>query len=266
MALVRAEAGLRWDPFVDWTLARGLWGLENLALIPGQCGAAPIQNIGAYGVELSETIVAVEAFDRSECRLRRLAATECAFAYRDSAFKQEPERWIVISLELQLQHRAAPKLGYAGLRDELDSMGGLTATATNVAAAVRRIRRANCRIRRAGNAGSFSVDRCTSACENSSGDSLQHRCLPAPTRHTQLSAAWLIERAGWRGHREGAAGVSRSMRSCSSISGATGAQLRPGAPYRQLGRRTVRCPARAGTAHRGQCILRLGGVSRRVRS
>jgi UDP-N-acetylmuramate dehydrogenase len=227
---VRVEAGLRWDPFVDWTLTRGLWGLENLALIPGKCGAAPIQNIGAYGVELSETIIAVEAFDRSEGRLRRLAATECAFAYRDSVFKREPERWIVTSLELQLQRRAEPKLSYAGLRDELDAMGGSTATAMNVAAAVRRIRRRKLPDPAVlGNAGSFFKNPIVS---RALAEELVGRFPAAPVfagadaSTRKLSAAWLIERAGWRGHREGAAGVSaQHALVLVNHGGATGAQL-----------------------------------------
>ena len=106
-ALVRAEAALRWDPFVDWTLARGLCGLENLALIPGYCGAAPIQNIGAYGVEIAESIVTVEAYDLVDGRSVRLPKDACAFGYRDSRFKHEPDRWIVTAIELQLGRSVA---------------------------------------------------------------------------------------------------------------------------------------------------------------
>lgn len=230
VALVRVEAGMRWDPFVDWTLAHGLRGLENLALIPGKCGAAPIQNIGAYGVELSETILAVEAFDRSVGLLRHLTAAECGFAYRDSVFKQEPDRWIVTSLELQLQRCAAPKLGYAGLRDELEAMGGLAPTATNVAAAVRRIRRRKLPDPGVlGNAGSFFKNPIVT---RALAEELAGRFPGAPVfagndaSTRKLSAAWLIERAGWRGYREGAAGVS-AQHSLVLVNhgGATGAQL-----------------------------------------
>jgi UDP-N-acetylmuramate dehydrogenase len=229
-ALVRVEAGVRWDPFVDWTLARGLCGLENLALIPGRCGAAPIQNIGAYGVELSETVVAVEAFDRTAGRLRRLAAAECAFAYRDSVFKQEPERWIVTSLELQLQRRGEPRLSYAGLRDELEAMGGLAATPTNLAEAVRRIRRRKLPDPAVlGNAGSFFKNPIVA---RAVAEHLIDRFPAAPVfagadaSTRKLSAAWLIERAGWRGYREGAAGVSaQHALVLVNHGGATGAQL-----------------------------------------
>ena len=154
--VVRAEAGVQWDPFVDWTLARGLYGLENLALIPGHCGAAPIQNIGAYGVEISESIVTVEAYDRSTGQLCRLPNAACAFGYRDSRFKHEPERWIVTAIELRLQRHDAPNLEYGGIAEELAAMGNMARTAVNVAAAVRRIRRRKLPDPSViGNAGSF---------------------------------------------------------------------------------------------------------------
>src|SRR5918993_4721156 len=89
-AIVRADAGVEWHALVLWTLGHGLCGLENLALIPGTVGAAPIQNIGAYGVEVSESIHMVEAFERSSGRLQRLDAQAYGFAYRDSLFKREP--------------------------------------------------------------------------------------------------------------------------------------------------------------------------------
>jgi UDP-N-acetylmuramate dehydrogenase len=211
-ALVRVEAAHRWDPFVDWTLGQGLHGLENLALIPGQCGAAPIQNIGAYGAELCTTVEAVEALDRGTGQLQRLALGECAFGYRDSRFKREPDRWIVTALELRLSRQAEPDLGYAGLREELAGMGNLPPTASNVAAAVRRLRRRKLPDTAViGNAGSFFKNPIVSV---ATAAALSARLpdvpvFPGPDGSTRkLSAAWLIERAGWRGYRAGDAGVS----------------------------------------------------------
>src|SRR5690606_2882703 len=120
--LVRASAGVPWHGFVMHTLSLGLCGLENLALIPGTVGAAPIQNIGAYGVEVCERVHAVEVFERATGRVRRRAPGECGFAYRDSAFKRDPRRWIVTAVEFALSRRHAPVLDYAGLRDELATM------------------------------------------------------------------------------------------------------------------------------------------------
>jgi UDP-N-acetylmuramate dehydrogenase len=229
-ALVRVEAAHRWDPFVDWTLAHGLSGLENLALIPGQCGAAPIQNIGAYGVELRETVASVDAFDRGIGQMQRLSALECAFGYRDSVFRREPDRWIVTALELRLSRKIAPNLAYAGLREELAAMGGLPPTATNVAAAVRRIRRRKLPDPALiGNAGSFFRNPIVSL---SATEELTARFPDAPVfagpdaSTRKLSAAWLIDRAGWRGYREGAAGVSaQHALVLVNHGGATGAQL-----------------------------------------
>ncbi|RPI15864.1 MAG: UDP-N-acetylmuramate dehydrogenase [Lysobacterales bacterium] len=209
--ILRVEAGYGWDALVDWSLAQGLAGLENLALIPGLVGAAPIQNIGAYGVEVAERVVAVEAWDRDERRLRRLPVGACAFGYRDSRFKQQPERWIVTAVEFAFSRSAALRLDYAGVREEL-AAGGITApTASDVAAAVRRLRRRKLPDpARIGNAGSFfknplvadAVARGLREAEPSMP------VYPAGRELAKLSAAWLIERCGWRGHREGDAGIS----------------------------------------------------------
>ena len=99
---VLVEAAQSWDALVDWTLDHGLQGLENLALIPGQAGAAPIQNIGAYGVEVGEFVAAVHAYDRVARKAERLAARDCGFGYRTSRFKQDPGRYVVVDVTFQL--------------------------------------------------------------------------------------------------------------------------------------------------------------------
>jgi len=208
---VRAEAGADWDAFVDWTLARGLSGLENLALIPGLVGAAPIQNIGAYGVEAAETIEAVEAWDRERGRAVLIERRHCDFGYRDSVFKSAPDRWIVTAVEFRLPKTAAPRLDYAGVREELAAVGAAEPTPRQVAEAVRRLRRRKLPDPASiGNAGSFFknpvVDDALAG-----GLLAEHPGLPAhrtPEGGHKLSAAWLIERCGWRGHREGDAGIS----------------------------------------------------------
>ncbi|MGH8280795.1 MAG: UDP-N-acetylmuramate dehydrogenase, partial [Gammaproteobacteria bacterium] len=207
---IRASAGENWNGLVRWTLAQGLCGLENLSLIPGRVGAAPIQNIGAYGAELAETLEAVEAFDRQANMPVRLTREQCGFSYRQSIFKQHPERWIITGVALCL-HRSAPlKLDYAGVREELAAMDIAKPTGTNVADAVCRLR-----LRKLpdpaviGNAGSFFKNPIVS---NAQANELQaaHPGLPvfnAPDGK-KLSAAWLIERCGWKGFRDGDAGVS----------------------------------------------------------
>lgn len=211
VATVRAEAGAGWDALVDWTLARGLAGLENLALIPGLVGAAPIQNIGAYGAEVAETIATVEAWDRVEARAVRLVREQCRFGYRDSIFKQMPERWIVTAVEFRLSRRAPVRLGYAGVRDELAAAGVTEPAPRDVAEAVRRLRRRKLPDPALiGNAGSFFKNPVVSIelaarLRAAQGDLPSYAAGPGEVK---LSAAWLIERCGWKGYRDGDAGVA----------------------------------------------------------
>jgi len=208
---VHVGAGLPWDALVDWSLAQGCAGLENLALIPGLVGAAPIQNIGAYGTEVGEFIVAVEALDRSRGDVGRLSAAECRFGYRDSVFKAEPDRWIVTAVEFDLPRRRPPTLGYGGVREELAARGVVEPTPTRVAEAVRRLRRRKLPDPAAiGNAGSFFKN---PVVDDAVAEALarEHEGMPvhaAGAGKSKLSAAWLIERAGLKGYRAGAAGVS----------------------------------------------------------
>jgi UDP-N-acetylmuramate dehydrogenase len=210
-ATVRAEAGAGWDGLVDWTLERGLRGLENLALIPGLVGAAPIQNIGAYGAEVAEWIGHVEAWDRRAGRTVRLARDECAFGYRDSTFKRDPERWIVTAVEMRLSRTAPLRLDYAGVREELSAMGATGPTAREVAGAVRRLRRRKLPDPAViGNAGSFFKNPVVDAAVAGRLRAAHPDApvFPAGASQRKLSAAWLIERCGWRGHRDGDAGVA----------------------------------------------------------
>ncbi|MFC3715925.1 UDP-N-acetylmuramate dehydrogenase [Luteimonas soli] len=225
IVLVRASAGVPWHGFVMHTLSLGLCGLENLALIPGTVGAAPIQNIGAYGVEVRERVHAVEVFERATGKVRRLAPEECGFAYRDSAFKCDPRRWIVTAVEFALSRRPAPMLDYAGLRDELAAMDVATPTAAQVAGAVIRIRRRKLPDPAVlGNAGSFFKNPIVPASQAETLGAANPRlpvfpvaALPADAAThgeadgdatRKLSAAWLIDACGWKGHRDGDAGVS----------------------------------------------------------
>jgi UDP-N-acetylmuramate dehydrogenase len=210
-ALVRAEAGMNWNDLVSWTLARGLSGLENMALIPGTVGAAPIQNIGAYGAEVGEFIEAVEAFQRDTGQVKRLSREDCALGYRDSLFKREPERWVVTAVELRLPRQRELRLDYAGVKEELAAMGVATPRPVHVAEAISRIRtRKLPNPAVLGNAGSFFKNPVVDA---GLADALKrdHPTLPVfPGEDGQrkLSAAWLIDACGWKGHRDGDAGVA----------------------------------------------------------
>jgi len=210
--LLRAEAGERWDDLVRWSLGRGLVGLENLSLIPGTVGAAPIQNIGAYGTEVCEFVATIEAWDRETRSLQRLSRDECGFAYRDSLFKREPERRIVTAVELRLPRRRELRTDYPGVRDELAAMGVETPRAPHVAEAICRLRtRKLPNPALIGNVGSFFKNPVVAA---AAAHSLRdaHPALPVypagDEAQRKLSAAWLIEQCGWKGHRDGDAGVS----------------------------------------------------------
>jgi len=212
------------------TLRQGLCGLENLALIPGTVGAAPIQNIGAYGAEVREFIHAVEAFEPATGTMHRFNADGCGFAYRDSLFKQQPDRYIVTAVEFNLSRVPSLKLDYAGIREELDSLGIAAATPQHVADAVIAIRRRKLPDPAVlGNAGSFFKNPIVPAAQ-AEALKAEHDALPVfrgnddTTR--KLSAAWLIDQCGWKGHRDGDAGVAASHALVLVNHGqATGAQL-----------------------------------------
>ncbi len=232
-AIVRADAGVDWHALVLWTLGHGLAGLENLALIPGTVGAAPIQNIGAYGAEVRETVHVVEAFERNNSTVQRLDHDACAFAYRDSVFKRQPDRYIVTAVEFALSRTPKLKLDYAGLSDEMLAMG------IDVTSSVRpsQVAEAVCRVRRRklpdpavlGNAGSFFKNPIVPSAQ---ADALKHANPALPVFDVsdadthKLSAAWLIDACGWKGHRDGNVGVADSHALVLvNHGGATGAQL-----------------------------------------
>jgi UDP-N-acetylmuramate dehydrogenase len=210
-AVVRAEAGMNWNDLVAWTLGRGLCGLENLALIPGTVGAAPIQNIGAYGVEVGEFVEAVEAFSRDTGQVKRVAAADCGFGYRDSLFKREADRWVVTALELRLPRKRELRLDYAGVKEELAAMGVTDPRAVHVAEAISRLRtRKLPNPALIGNAGSFFKNPILPEAQALTLAE-EHPGLPhfaGGEGQRKLSAAWLIEACGWKGHRDGDAGVS----------------------------------------------------------
>ena len=229
--LVTAEAGENWDEFVQYCVNNRWCGLENLSLIPGTVGAAPIQNIGAYGVEVKDTIDSVQVVEIDSGKQRRYTNEECGFGYRDSIFKQELKgRVIVLNVTFKLlkinsqaslstpppSHSSANphlfKLDYGDIRPELDRMGILFPTISDVREAV-------CNIRRRklpdpaeiGNAGSFfknpviGSDLLVSLQQSFAG--LPCYPLPSTPGTAKIPAAWLIEQCGWKGYRSGDAGV-----------------------------------------------------------
>lgn len=228
--LVRLEAGERWDDVVRWSLGLGLCGLENLSLIPGTVGAAPIQNIGAYGTEIGEFVHAVEAFDRDTNRLLRLDRDQCQFAYRDSVFKRAPERRVVTAVELRLPRQRELRIDYPGVREELAAMGVETPRASHVAEAICRLRtRKLPNPALLGNVGSFFKNPVVNA-DTAHALQGEHPGLPVfpagEEGQRKLSAAWLIEQCGWKGKRDRDAAVAEQHALVLVNHGqATGAQL-----------------------------------------
>ena len=210
--VVEAEAGEVWHAFVVWTLAQGLSGLENLSLIPGTVGAAPMQNIGAYGVEVKDVFAGLTALDRQTGELRDFSLTECNFGYRDSVFKQQPDRWLILRVRFALSRAARLHLEYGPVRQRLTEQGIDQPTASDVSRAISRIRREKLPDPAVlGNAGSFFKNPVISA-GHAAELKLAHPGIigyPQADGQVKLAAGWLIEAAGWKGFREADAGVHR---------------------------------------------------------
>ncbi|QBE62452.1 UDP-N-acetylmuramate dehydrogenase [Pseudoduganella lutea] len=229
--LVRAQAGENWHGFVEWTLAQGLGGLENLALIPGTVGAAPIQNIGAYGLETKDVFHSLTVFDPATGALATFDGAACRFAYRDSVFKHEAGRGLVIvDVTFALPRMWRPNLRYAELANEVAAMGTAEPTARQVADAVIAIRRRKLPDPAViGNAGSFFKNPVVGAAQCAA---LLEK-FPNLVHHRQddgtekLAAGWLIDQCGWKGKSLGAAGVyPKQALVLVNNGGATGADVR----------------------------------------
>jgi UDP-N-acetylmuramate dehydrogenase len=208
---VTAAAGEGWPEFVQWCVERDFGGLENLSLIPGNAGSSPIQNIGAYGAEVKDCLVSLEALDLLTGELRTFTAAECRFGYRDSIFKQELKgKYMIGSVTYRLKRHAEVNMGYGAVRDVLQAEGVTHPGIADVSRAI-------CSIRRSklpdpavtGNAGSFFKNPTVPAAV---ADRLR-ASFPALVSYPQgggsvkLAAGWLIEQCGWKGFREGDAGV-----------------------------------------------------------
>ena len=213
---VRAGAGVGWHALVEATLAAGADGLENLALIPGTVGAAPVQNIGAYGVELADRLERVRAWHRPSGRFVELGADACGFAYRDSRFKRERGDWIIVRADFELGAHRPRATGYASLAAALARRQGGDdgPSAREVADAVIAVRRSKLPDpAEIGNAGSFFHNPVVSAAEAARLREMHPGLVswPAPDGREKLAAGWLVDRLGYRGVRRGAVGVHRDQ-------------------------------------------------------
>ncbi len=227
--LVQAAAGERWHHLVQHCVAAGWGGLENLALIPGTVGAAPVQNIGAYGVELAEFVDEVRAFDRRAGQWCTLAAPDCGFAYRDSVFKREPGRWVISSVVLRLPRQWQARLGYPdlGTWPEWQQHAPTPAGVFEAVCAIRRRKLPDPAL--LPNAGSFFKNPVVPAAVF---DANRSRLQAAPhwpqaDGGIKLAAGWLIEACGWKGRRLGPVGMhERHALVLVNHGGATGNDVR----------------------------------------
>lgn len=209
--LLRVAAGQSWHEFVEWTLQQGYFGLENLALIPGTVGAAPIQNIGAYGVEFERFVRAVHVLMLSDGSTKRLSADECEFGYRESVFKNAlRDQLVVTAVDIELSLKPAPVVNYPALAEELARSGISQPQPADVFRAVVEVR--SHRLPDPAtepNAGSFFKN---PVIDKTLAQALAGRYIDLPQYvqsdgSVKLPAAWLIEQCGFKGKRQGAFGI-----------------------------------------------------------
>jgi UDP-N-acetylmuramate dehydrogenase len=207
--IISAGSGVIWDKLVEWTVRKGFSGLENLSLIPGLVGATPVQNIGAYGVEVKDSIDKVITISASDGSIRIFSNRECEFGYRSSVFKKsEKGKYLITRVYYRLNLKPMLKFSYGSLKEEAEKLGG--ATLANVRQAVINIRRAKLPDpAHIGNAGSFFKNPVVT--ESFAAD-LKKKYPKIPVYFDQpdgikLAAGWLIDQSGWKGKRTGNAGV-----------------------------------------------------------
>lgn len=209
-ATVFFAAGEDWDQCVEWAVKNNLWGIENLSYIPGHAGAAPVQNIGAYGVELSELVETVEGIDLASGKKFSKTHEECHYDYRYSIFKGPLRgQTIITGVTLRLSKKPTPRLGYGSLKEEVEQMGEVSLS--NIRKAVINTRKNKlpdpCIT---GNGGSFFKN---PVVDNNLFKKLKDHWKEIPgyflndNKQVKIPAGWLIEKAGWKGHRTGNAGV-----------------------------------------------------------
>ncbi len=207
---LRVRAGENWDDLVACCVSKGWGGLENLSLIPGQVGSSPIQNIGAYGMTLKNTLVSLEAFDKETGKMVTFNHDACQFGYRTSVFKgSSKDRYIITSVTFKLDEHPKVHTGYGNVAEELKNMEISSPTIADVREAVCRIRRSKLPDpEELGNAGSFFKNPVVSekACQALKQEYPDLVAYPAD-QGMKLAAGWLIDQAGWKGYRQGDAGV-----------------------------------------------------------
>lgn len=219
---IETGAGTVWDDVCEWCAVHGLWGAENLSGIPGEAGAAAVQNIGAYGAEFKDIVSEVHCFDAVTCSIRTIKRDECRYGYRDSVFKQSAKgRYIVTSVILEFSPEAGPKLDYGQVEAEvkkvMDGIPGAPLTPRIVRSVILDIRGSRLPDpAETGNAGSFFknpvvpkpfYDKVANYARSKYGPDYPVPHFDAGSGFVKIPAAWLIEQCGWKGYSEGNVGV-----------------------------------------------------------
>ncbi len=212
---VKASAGEKWHDVVLYCVNRNYGGIENLSLIPGTIGAGPIQNIGAYGVELKDVLVELEAMNIHTLEVRTFTNAECKFGYRDSIFKRDEKgKYIILSVTLRLNKNPKVNVSYGSLSKELESMGVTNPSIKDVSNAVIKIRSSKLPDPdKLGNAGSFFKNPVISDVEfvKIKEEHPNVISFPSADGYVKLAAGWLIEQSGWKGKQIGDAGVHKDQ-------------------------------------------------------
>ena len=223
-------SGMEWDRIVAMAVEHGLYGAENLSLIPGDVGASAVQNIGAYGVEAKDLIVEVEAIEIATGQLRLFSNADCQYGYRDSRFKHDwKNQYLMTHVTYALQSTFEPKLDYGNIRAELERRGISIPTAAQLREVIIDIRNAKLPDPKVtGNAGSFFMNPVVSR-EKYESLAVQYEGMPHYTidsDHEKIPAGWMIEQCGWKGRSLGRAGVhDKQALVLVNRGGATGAEV-----------------------------------------
>lgn len=227
---VKAGGGVVWHEFVLYTVQHGWGGVENLSLIPGTVGAAPMQNIGAYGVEIKDSFEELEAISLEDYSIRRFSRDECRFGYRDSIFKREAKgKYLIVSVTFRLFKKPILNTTYGAIEQELSAMGVNQPTITDVSSAVIQIRRSKLPDPALiGNAGSFFKNPEVEFAHYEKIKSEHPGLVAYPASHgkMKLAAGWLIEQCGWKGKQVGNVGMhSKQALVLVNYGNATGPEL-----------------------------------------
>lgn len=227
---MRCGSGEVWDDMVALSIRRGLYGMENLSLIPGDIGASAVQNIGAYGAEVKDVLLELDAVEIATGQMRTISRTQCEFAYRQSRFKKDwKNKYLITSVTYALKTVFVPRLDYGNIREELSRRGIGEPTPQQLRDTIIAIREAKLPDPKVtGNAGSFFMNPIVSR-ETYELLAKQYEGMPhydVDDDHVKIPAGWMIDRCGWKGKSLGRAGVhDKQALVLVNLGGATGAEI-----------------------------------------